>query len=199
MKIDIVQESFTAVADYASIPMAFRVDRVLDVETRADDGGTFILSERSIESPYVKDYDVIEGEDPLSWVHRFDLSNWALFAAREQGRRVGGAAAVFNTAGLAILEGRLDLAAVWDIRVLPDARCRGVGYSLFRAAEEWARLQGCRQLKVETQNINVPACKFYERQGCVLRAIHRRAYPETPEEIQFLWYKDLKSFPEVRG
>ena len=30
---------------------------------------------------------------------------------------------------------------------------------------------------------NVRACRFYERQGCQLRAIHRAAYPELPDEI----------------
>jgi len=54
-----------------------------------------------------------------------------------------------------------------------------------------ASLPDCRQLKIETQNTNVQACRFYERQRCRLHAIHRAAYPELPEEIQLLWYKDL--------
>ena len=63
--------------------------------------------------------------------------------------------------------------------------------ALFRAAEAWSRDRGCRQLKIETQNINVPACRFYLRQGCVLGGINRFAYREFPEEVQLLWYKDL--------
>jgi len=62
---------------------------------------------------------------------------------------------------------------------------------MFKAAEAWSMAKGCRQLKVETQNINVPACRFYAKQGCVLRAIHPHAYPEFPDEVQLLWYKDL--------
>ena len=62
---------------------------------------------------------------------------------------------------------------------------------LFQAAAKWARSRGCRQLKIETQNINVPACKFYASQGCELRTIHPDAYPELPDEIQLLWYLDL--------
>ena len=53
----------------------------------------------------------------------------------------------------------------------------------------WAAARGCRRLKVETQNINVPACRFYERQGCVLAEVRRDAYPELPGEIQLLWQK----------
>jgi GNAT superfamily N-acetyltransferase len=90
-----------------------------------------------------------------------------------------------------MLEGRRDLAVLWDIRVLSDARGGGIGSALFGAAEKWAESRGYRQLKVETQNINAPGCRFYERQGCMLRAIRHFAYPNLPEEIQMLWYKDL--------
>jgi hypothetical protein len=72
-----------------------------------------------------------------------------------------------------------------------DERIDGVGSALFDRVAAWAQLRGCRQLKIETQNTNVRAYRFCERQGCQLRAIHRAAYPELPEEIQLLWYKDL--------
>jgi GNAT superfamily N-acetyltransferase len=91
-----------------------------------------------------------------------------------------------------MLEGRRDLSVLWDIRVAPDARGKGIGSALFERVEAWAQAQGCRQLKVETQNINVRACGFYGRHGCELRAVHYAAYPELPEEIQLLWYKDLR-------
>jgi GNAT superfamily N-acetyltransferase len=90
-----------------------------------------------------------------------------------------------------MLEGRDDLAVLWDIRVSPEARGRGVGAALFRAAERWAKARGCLHLRVETQNINVAACRFYARQGCVLRAVNRHAYAELPDEIQLLWDKIL--------
>jgi GNAT superfamily N-acetyltransferase len=90
-----------------------------------------------------------------------------------------------------MLEGRRDLSVLWDIRVAPDARGRGVGSALFERVEAWALAQRCRQLRVETQNINVPACGFYARHGCELRAAHP-AYPDLPNEIQLLWYKDLR-------
>jgi ribosomal protein S18 acetylase RimI-like enzyme len=125
------------------------------------------------------------------------MSNWVLFAARAEGRRVGGAAVAFRTPGLTLLEGREDLAILWDIRVLPEARGQGVGSALFREAEEWARAKGCRHLEVETQNINVGACRFYARHECVLRAVNPRAYPEFPDEDQMLWYKDLCVAPRV--
>jgi GNAT superfamily N-acetyltransferase len=90
-----------------------------------------------------------------------------------------------------MLVGRRDLAVLWDLRVAPAARRRGVGAALFRAAAAWAAARGCAQLKVETQNVNVPACRFYARQGCVLGAIDRFAYPGLPHEVRLLWYTAL--------
>jgi GNAT superfamily N-acetyltransferase len=84
-----------------------------------------------------------------------------------------------------------DLAVLWDIRVAPSARRGGVGTALFAAAASWARSVGCRQLKIETQNTNVGACRFFARQGCVLVTARWDAYPELPDEVQLLWYKDL--------
>ena len=192
MTIEIAEEPMTALPEYARVPIVFTVDRVLDVTARGDDPAAFELSERRLEVPYEKDYDACDGEGPLQWARRFDLSNWALLTARAATRIVGGAAVAFDTPGLTMLEGRRDLAVLWDIRVTPDARRQGVGAALFERAEAWARQQGCRQLKVETQNTNVRACRFYERQGCQLRAVHHAIYLELPDEIQLLWYKDLQ-------
>jgi GNAT superfamily N-acetyltransferase len=191
MTIELAEEPMTALTEYARVPIIFTVDRVLDVTRRDDGPGGFALSERRLEVPYEKDYDGIAGEGPLQWGRCFDLSNWALFMARLASRIVGGATVAFDTPGLTMLEGRRDLAVLWDIRVSPDARRQGVGSALFERVEAWAQLHGCRQLKIETQNTNTRACRFYERQGCQLRAIHHAAYPELPEEIQLLWYKDL--------
>lgn len=193
MTFVLARESMAVIPEYARVPMTFTVDRVLDVTNGDDRSDRFELSERRLEVPYEKDYDAIAGEGPLQWARRFDLSQWALFTARFANRIVGGATVAFDTPGLTLLEGRRDLAVLWDIRVAPDVRRQGVGSALFHKVEAWARLHGCRQLKIETQNTNVHACRFYERQGCQLRAMNRAAYPELPQEIQLLWYKDLWS------
>jgi ribosomal protein S18 acetylase RimI-like enzyme len=190
--IELVEEPLTALPEYARVPIVFPVDHVLDVTSHDGGPGGFTLSERRLDAPYEKDYDAIAGEEPLQWARRFDLSNWAIFTARFA-TRIGGATVAFDTPELTMLEGRRDLAVLWDIRVSPDARRQGVGSALFEKVEAWAQRHGCRQLKIETQNINVRACRFYERQGCQLRAIHHAVYPDLPEEIQLLWYKDLKS------
>jgi len=122
-------------------------------------------------------------------LRRFELDAVHGSRGRQPSRR---ATVAFDTPGLTMLEGRRDLSVLSDIRVAPNARGNGIGSALFEKVEAWARAHSCRQLKVETQNINVPACGFYARHGCELRAIHRAAYPDLPEEIQLLWYKDLR-------
>lgn len=172
------------------MPAAFEVERILDVSARNDDLG-FVLSERKLDVPYLKNYDSITGGSPLEWAKQFDMSRWGMIGAYSGGKRIGAAVIALNTGSLDMFEGREDLAVLWDIRVAPDARRHGVGSALFQAAEAWAAARGSRQLKIETQNINVPACKFYERQGCVLGAVNHLAYPELPDEVQLLWYKRL--------
>jgi GNAT superfamily N-acetyltransferase len=180
----------TSLVEYSRVPIAFEVDEVLDVGP-GPDGSGYALSSRALATPYAKDYDAIGRESPLHWAERFDISNWGFFAAFSAGKRVGGAAIARDTPSLDLLEGRSDLAVLWDIRVAPAARRTGVGSVLFGAAAAWASSRGCRELKVETQNINPAACRFYARMGCELRTVRRAAYPEFPDEIQLLWWKQL--------
>jgi GNAT superfamily N-acetyltransferase len=185
----VTEESPADIEDYARIPMSLEVREIFQVTTIESEHGRFSLSKRSIPLPYVKDYDALE--NPQQWSRCFDLSNWGFLVASSDGLRIGGAALAFDTPALEMLEDRRDMAVLWDIRVSPQMRGKGVGTALFKAAEAWSRTKGCRQLKVETQNINVPACRFYAKQGCVLCEIHPHAYREFPDEVQLLWYKDL--------
>lgn len=185
------EESLTRLDEHARVSIAFEVSCVFDVSARKGGLGGLQLQERPEEPPYMKDYDAVPGNRPGDWGQRFDLANWGLLSAWEDGVRTGGAVIAFGTPDLQMLEGRGDLALLWDLRVAPELRGEGIGALLFAAVVEWADARGCRQLKVETQNINVPACRFYARQGCTLGVIHRFAYSQQPSEVQLLWYKDL--------
>jgi GNAT superfamily N-acetyltransferase len=188
---DVVEESVAVLPQYGSVPIAFRVESRLRVELIHGGLGGLMLVEEPV-APYVKDYDAIEDEGPSRWPARWDVRNWGILSAFDGTRRVGGAAVAWNTEGVDLLEGRDDVAVLWDLRVHPEYRGRGVGHRLFTRAETWARERRCRRFKVETQNINVPACRFYARQGCVLGTIDRYAYAaDAPDEVQLLWYKDL--------
>lgn len=181
--------------EYGRIPIAFMVESQFRVRELGPGLG-FGLVEEPVAPPHLKDYDALDArtEGPSGWLARFDTSNWGFFLVRHQGQPVGGAVVAYRTPAVHMLEGRDDLAVLWDIRVHPEHRRQGIGAALFASVVEWARARRCRQLKVETQNTNVPACRFYARQGCVLGAINRFGYagcPEVAHETLLLWYLDL--------
>lgn len=190
MNVEIREETTSAMAEYGRVFIAFMVESQLRVQPLDNGLKGWSLVEEIVEPPYLKDYDANKEEGPARWLSR-DTSNWSVFSAFQGSTRLGGAVVAWNTAGVNILEGRDDLACLWDIRIDPEYRRVGIGFELFAAVTEWVRAKGCRHLKVETQNINVPTCHFYARQGCELRTIHPGAYPELPDEVQVLWYKDL--------
>lgn len=138
----------------------------------------------------VKDYDRYEGNHPADWARRFDVSEWGLYFATLDGERVGAAVVRVPSPGEALL---------WDLRVAPGLRGQGIGTALLEAVEEWATERKCKRLEVETQDINVAACRFYRARGFELGATNPGAYPECPEEVQLLWYKGLIAKEGRRG
>jgi len=193
MQVQISVDPITTLATQSEVSIAFAYKRILDLEVVNGGLGGFHLTEKELEVAQIKDYDSVEAENPASWTERFDVNNWGFIVARINDKRVGGAVLAFDTPGVHLLEDRRDLALLWDIRVKHGLRGQGLGAALFQAAEKWALKRGCSQLKIETQNTNYAACKFYAAMGCTLQVINRRAYPNLPEEVQMLWYKDLQA------
>jgi ribosomal protein S18 acetylase RimI-like enzyme len=151
------------------------------------------LAETAVTDPYVKDYDALGGAGPARWPGRLEVSNPGLIRARRDGASVGGAVIATRTPDLHMLGGRGEVAVLWDIRVSPRDRAGGIGSGLFRAAGDRAGARGCRWLKIETQNVNVAARRFYQKMGCALGTSDRFAYPGQPGEVQLLWWKALAS------
>lgn len=190
-------------AEYCAVPIRVDVQSILRV-TAVDGGfGGLALQEVPVTKPYVKDYDS-DGETPADWPRKWDMSQWQILLATVgdgsmAGRRpVGGACIVMKTPGVRMLEGRDDLAVLWDIRVAPEFRRQGIGRALFAEVVKRCRKMGMKMLKVETQNVNLPACRFYASQGAELGAINRFAYAGAPgdhddvrDEVMLLWYLKL--------
>ena len=177
--------------DHGEVSIAFTATSRFRVDLLGNGLAGVRLVEEPLASPMLHDGDAIEGEGPLSWLARWDLSRWIVLSAYDGAQRVGGAVVARHTGDMWFLHGREDMAALWDIRVDPDYRRRGVGKSLLSDAAEWARLQGCRWLKIETQNTNVAACRFYEAMGARLGGIDRFAYASLPDEVELDWFLDL--------
>ncbi|MEX2177738.1 MAG: GNAT family N-acetyltransferase [Gemmatimonadaceae bacterium] len=183
MKVEIAEAPAAALGAYAAIPSVFEVREVLDVGSAFELSDTSLTRVRTLALPAVKNYDASQDNGPLYWPKRFDLTNWGLLLARSDSEPIGGAAVVFPADAFQVAQ---DQAVLWDLRVSPAARGQGVGTRLLQHAEDWARRRGARSLGVETQNINVPACRFYLHSGFVLVAAVHGAYPEYPDEVK-LW------------
>lgn len=190
MEINVRENPTLSLEEYEAIPISFRVERVLRSESPPENLIGFIFSEQQLDAPYIKDYD-LPGNRPVDWANQWDISKWGIFTAEDRGRLVGGAVVAWDTPEIFQLQGRRDICALWDIRVAPSARGRGVGAALFKAAADWGRARGAVGMRIETQTINVPACRFYAAQGCTLSAVDVDAYPELPDETQLIWYLKL--------
>jgi RimJ/RimL family protein N-acetyltransferase/ribosomal protein S18 acetylase RimI-like enzyme len=162
-------DSPPALDTYARIPISFEVAELFDAHDLAGMPALRRMTVRAAPTPFVKDYPAL------------DLSRCATFSARDGEKRIGAAA----------VEKRDNLGVLWDIRVAPDARRRGAGAMLLIAIEEWANQQGVSWLEVETQNINLPAYKFYLKHGFTVTDVRAHAYPELPDEVQLLLHKRL--------
>lgn len=196
MNLQIRETGCESLPQYAEIPIRFTVESIFEVEPVEGGLHGLRLTEKVVE-PYVKDYDILEnGENaPLSWPKCFDMSQWGVFLAYEGNRAVAGAVVAVPTSGLSLLESQKDTAALWDIRVHPEERGRGVGSVLLGHVADWCRGKGFRKLKIETQNVNVPACRLYAKHGAVLAAVDKYGYAgsrEVEHEVVLFWYLDLE-------
>jgi GNAT superfamily N-acetyltransferase len=194
LALEVVEVGPDRLGDYAGVPIAFQVESILKIDLVDGGLGGAGLEEVQTEPAYLKDYDAGEEGGPRRWPERFDLEKFAFFLALEGDRPVGAAAAVYDSPEIHMLSGRRDMAVLWDIRVRPEVRRECIGVLLFDRVVEWSRGKQCRLLKIETQNVNVPACRFYSRMGGRLGEINRYAYASHPgeaHEVMLVWYLDL--------
>ena len=191
MEVQIEEESLSRLSEYAKIPIVFIANSRVNLDRLTRSPQDFSLDTVPLASPFEKDYDAYPHNRPTDWPERFEMSDWGCFAAVLDGQRVGGSVIARNSPELALLEGRADLALLWDIRVAPRFRGVGIGTRLLEASERWASSNRCVALVVETQDFNVAACRFYARHGYRLKRIARNAYPELPDETQLIWEREL--------
>ena len=186
-----VNESF--LPKYDSIQMSVNVTSCFHIDKINRGLGGFTITEKAVE-PHVKDFRTDHGTSLTHDAEQFDTTNWAFFMAFDGDLPIGGAAIASRTKEINMLSGREDLALLWDIRVDGAYKGKGVAQKLFDMAVDWSSSQGLVQMKIECQNNNVPACKFYHKQGAVLSEIDEYAYYNEPQyrhEVMFVWFLDL--------
>lgn len=107
-----------------------------------------------------------------------------------------------NTVFLAYLHGRVigeivlkeywnNYAYIQDIVVDAGFRRQGAGRALIERAMQWAREHQLAGIMLETQDVNVAACRLYESCGFKLRGIDThlyRAIEHVSGETALYWY-----------
>ena len=176
---------------YDSVPMNVDVCSEYRIK-RIDNGlGGMIFEEVSV-TPYIKDLSVYERA--TEYEKEFDITYWKFYMAFDGDQPIGAVTVAARTDKLHMLAGREDACVLWDIRVADGYKHQGIGQRMLDMAIAEAKADGYVQMIIECQNINVPACKFYHKQGAVLSKMDMYAYYDEPDcrsEVQFLWYLDL--------
>lgn len=188
--IEIERIGLDRLADYNGIPMLTPIESRFAIRLIEGGLGGFHLVEEPVDRPWIKDHGALTDR-----VQRWDTSAWAFFLASIGGVATGAATVATRTPEVSMLDRRDDLAVLWDLRVHPDHQRRGVGSALLGRVVEWSRAEGMTQLKIETQDTNVSACRFYAARGAELRGVVHHAYAAEAEpvsgEVQLHWWLDL--------
>ena len=189
-EFEIVEIGPAELANYATIPSRILVTERLECESFSADGASRLRSVPVRES-YIKRYDDQAESDPRRWPALFTLVRWGFFVAR-RGDEVLGGAAVAPGSDVSVGDALLAASAVlWDIRVDEGSRRDGVGAALFRAVERWSVARGFSRLIIETQDINVGACRFYQSMGCTLTGWQPNGYADLRSEARLVWQRAL--------
>ncbi len=141
------------------------------------------------DRPYLKDYDALADHRPVDWPLRWDVAGWRVAVAGDHGAPAGGVAVIVRPAAADDPSGRTDGSVLWDLRVAPPYRRRGLGRRLLAFAERHVVAAGRQRLVIETQDVNVAACRFYAASGYTLEAADPFAYPDLPDEVRLVWSK----------
>jgi ribosomal protein S18 acetylase RimI-like enzyme len=177
--------------EYDKIPMLVNVKSILKLEKINNGLGGISLEEIPVEE-CIKNLGVYE--EATKYTEEFDISNWGFFMAFDNELPIGAVTIVSKTRNVNMLDGRDDMGVLWDIRVDDKYKRQGVGTTLFNMAVKWCKSNGLKQMKIECQNNNVQACKFYHKHGAVLGKIDEYAYYkdiDVKDEVQLIWYLDL--------
>jgi ribosomal protein S18 acetylase RimI-like enzyme len=126
------------------------------------------------------------------WTKRYAPDQKAVDYVERPGRAAWLAYVDSSIAGQILVQEHLNrFAYVWDFAVDPPFRRQGIGRRLMQEAIVWARERRLAGVMVETQNINVPACRFYESCGFVLRGFDAylyRGFDRDTQEIALFYY-----------
>jgi ribosomal protein S18 acetylase RimI-like enzyme len=139
--------------------------------------GQWMWTEEMFPTPYEKRYP----DEQLDYSHYINSPDRCVFLAYLDRQCVGQIRLKRNWNRYGLIE---------DISVAKDYRNRGIGKQLLASAIEWAKAGGMPGLMLETQDINLVACRFYEKCGFQLGGVDVMLYGNLAEknEQALFWY-----------
>ncbi len=139
--------------------------------------GQWSFTEELFPESYPKTY---EDDSEDFFTQHMDVLDKAAYLAYLDGQCVGQLVLKADWNGYCFIE---------DICVARDCRGRGVGSALIEKAKDWAKERELSGLALETQDNNLLACRFYQRQGFQLGGVNTLFYRNfhNPETALF-WY-----------
>ena len=113
-----------------------------------------------------------------------DSPSGAVFMAVQDGRCVG---------HIRVRAHFFDMGYVEEFAVEPEMRRQGVGKCLMDAARDWCLSENMKRMKLETQDNNVQACRFYTRYGFRLCGADSHKYDGSrfEDETALYFYMEL--------
>ncbi|MDY8046617.1 GNAT family N-acetyltransferase [Paenibacillus polymyxa] len=143
-----------------------------------NDNWTYI--EESFPEPYFKQYE--DDDVDISYI---DEQGKSIFLYYDENDCVGQIKLCTNWNGYALIE---------DIAVAKDWRHKGIGAALLSKATEWAKQNNLVGLMLETQDVNVLACRFYAKNNFVIGGVDTMLYSNfsTAHEKAIFWYYKFK-------
>jgi len=135
MKIEEVPVNRKTLLEQGTIPISYLVDAKIDVRRNGSGLEGFTFKEGEVEPAYIRDYDL--EEKPVDWLKICKIDHWQIFRAVEEGQITGATLVALKSPEIHMLDGRDDLALLWDMRVVPEKRRQGIGSQLFQTVRKY--------------------------------------------------------------
>ncbi|WP_336771940.1 GNAT family N-acetyltransferase [Paenibacillus sp. MMO-58] len=134
-------------------------------------------TEESFSEPYLKQYENDEIDD--SYMKDPDKAVFFYYADHQC---IGRIKLRSNWNGFALVE---------DIGVSASKRTQGIGTRLLEKAVEWAKQRNQIGLMLETQDVNLSACRFYARNNFTIGGVDTMLYSKfsAAHEKAVFWYR----------
>ncbi|MGQ4680420.1 GNAT family N-acetyltransferase [Paenibacillus polymyxa] len=161
--IEIVEMTFDNKDDYECKDQPFMVIGRLIPKL---ENGIWSYHEELYEQPYESKYP--EHEDLDEYINSNDSIAFLYYSGRK----------CLGHIRLGIVE-ETKFASIDRLIVLESSRGKGIGTALLNKAREWALQKGMQGFMLETQDVNLLACRFYLKNGFDIGAVDTMLYSNS--------------------